>query len=121
MRGISGWAGKASFYVLLYWLAEVAFQEITMRASALLAVGCLTFAAAAFAAEDTSRTYAKPGCSERNANANDCIIQDGPPRRRFPGPENASPPATPAPAKGATGGNSSGGVTVLGGGEQGGR
>jgi hypothetical protein len=71
------------------------------------------FGSVAIAAEDTSRTYANPGCSERNANPNDCLIQDGPPRRTaFPPPEPPQAKPGPKPAPSGGGGN----VTILGGG-----
>jgi hypothetical protein len=91
-----------------------------MKALGLFAVLCAALAAPAFAAEDTSRTYAKPACSERNANPENCVIQDGPPRRMaFPTAEPPQPKPAPKPPTPAGGGN----VTILGGGNanQGGR
>ena len=78
-----------------------------MRALALAALCCLS-SGQALAAEDTSRSYAKQSCTERNANPNDCIIQNGPP------PRYAVPVAPPAPPKSTPAGASSNGVTILG-------
>ena len=82
-----------------------------MRALTISAVCCAAIAGAALAAEDTSRTYAKQSCSERNAHPESCVIQDGPPRRSAfgnPLPAAVPPKAAPATAVGT-------GVTVLGG------
>ena len=52
----------------------------------------LLAASAAYAAENESRTYSNPACTDRNAKPGDCVIQDGPPRRR--GQQETPPPAT---------------------------
>ncbi len=58
-------------------------------------------------AADGGRTYANPACSARDANPEDCVIQDGPPRRppipalrraHGSGAGGAAPPTTPPPS-----------------------
>jgi hypothetical protein len=48
-------------------------------------------ASAVYAADNESRTYSNPACTDRNAKPGDCVIQDGPPRRR------GQPEAPPTP------------------------
>jgi hypothetical protein len=82
-----------------------------MRHQIVFTVLAAMLGSAAFAAEDTSRTYANPSCSDRNANPDNCVIQNGPPRRTaFPPPEQ-KPPATKPPSQGNPG------VSILGGGD----
>lgn len=82
------------------------------RSIAAFGVLLLLGTTAAYSAENESRTYGNPSCSDRNAKPGDCVIQDGPPRRRG----QVDPPA--APPKAGTAGSTSGGVTVLGGEKQ---
>ena len=90
-----------------------------MRTPAMIAACWFALAAsAALAGEDTSRTYAKKSCTERNASPDDCIVQNGPPPPRFVGPAVVPTVPAPAPTKPAPGGSSSGPVTILGGGSQ---
>jgi hypothetical protein len=71
--------------------------------------GLLLIAAAAVNAADSgSRTYADPSCSDRNANPENCVVQDGGSRRGssvapVPGTEFKPPPtsATPSASAGA--------------------
>ncbi|HEX2830197.1 MAG TPA: hypothetical protein VHP37_27910 [Burkholderiales bacterium] len=93
-----------------------------MRNRIIFAALLAMLGSAALAAEDTSRTYGNASCTDRNANPDNCVIQDGPPRRRAFGEQSpqpkkptAPPTATPTPSGG--GGN----VTILGGPNQGGR
>jgi hypothetical protein len=86
-----------------------------MKIPAIVLAGAIAFATAAVhaASNDESRTYANPACSERNANPNDCVIQNGPPRRSAFGQN--SPPVKKGPdSKSGTGSESGNGVTVLG-------
>ena len=84
-----------------------------MRALIAAAV-LLGFAApAAYAAENTSRTYPNPACAERGAGAADCVIQDGPPRRSaFGNPPAVQPPPVSKPPQTPPAGS---GVSILGG------
>ncbi len=71
-----------------------------------------TFAAAllggaAFAADSGDRTSMPNACSERDVN---CVIPDGPPRRRGSSDANIVAPAT----NGSSSTSGSGGVTVIG-------
>lgn len=61
------------------------------------------------AAVSTDRTYANPACSERNANPENCVIQDGVAPRRPP--VSGTTPGSPGggvtpPAPAPDGGNS---------------
>lgn len=92
-----------------------------MRHRIIFAALVATLGSAAFAAEDTSRTYGNASCTDRNANPDNCVIQDGPPRRQAFGDQsppvqkpNVPPKAAPTPSGG-------GNVTILGGGNKGGR
>ena len=86
-----------------------------------LAAGLLStlLGSAAFAADDSSRTYGNPSCSARSANPNDCVIQDGPPRRGAFGPntppvdnnQGRPPVATQLPSGPGSGDS---GVTIIG-------
>ena len=81
-----------------------------MREKIVFAVLIAAFGSVAMAAEDTSRTYGNASCSERNANPDNCVIQDGPPRRTaFPPPEQKPPVQKPPPANP--------GLSILGGGD----
>jgi hypothetical protein len=87
-----------------------------MKALRVVVAGLLAIAASAVnAADDGSRTYANPSCSDRNANAADCVIQDGPPRRSAFGSATPASPTTPAapaqPSGAAAQGKSSGGTS----------
>ena len=82
------------------------------------AAALLGFAAPlASAAENTNRTYPNPACAERGANAADCVIQDGPPRRSAFGPLTppVKGPPTPTPTPVVPSGPSGSGVSILGG------
>jgi hypothetical protein len=81
-------------------------------------LAALLFVAAwpAYAADSGARTYQSASCTDRNANPDNCVIQDGPPRRSaFGNPPPVVQPTPPKPAQPPAGaaGNP---VTVLGGG-----
>ena len=57
----------------------------------------LVGATAASAADNESRTYSNPACTDRNAKPGDCVIQDGPPRRKG---QDTTQDTTPRPRDG---------------------
>ena len=73
-----------------------------------IALAAMAPSLSAHAADTGARTYGDPACSERTANPENCVVQDGPPRRppipalrRAPtGGGGATPPATSAPETG---------------------
>ena len=58
----------------------------------ILTAGAALMTSAAFGADSSDRTSPPAGCSERDVN---CVVQDGPPRRRG-GEAAPSKPAPPA-------------------------
>jgi hypothetical protein len=72
------------------------------------AVGGLMLVAGSstYAADNGSRTYPDPSCSDRNANSENCLVQDGPSRRGTTAqtPPAKGPSATPGTATGASAG-----------------
>lgn len=69
-----------------------------MKTLIALSGGLLLLAASAlYAADNESRTYSNPACSDRNAKPGDCVIQDGPPRRRG---QDTTQDQTPRPRDG---------------------
>jgi hypothetical protein len=88
----------------------------------IVALGSLLVLAAssAYAADSGSRTYADPSCTDRNANSENCLIQDGPARRGTAGgqtPTAKSPSSAPGAAAGASAGS---GISGSGSGASGG-
>jgi hypothetical protein len=70
-----------------------------MRTLIVAVAGLLVVCASPIHAADSgSRTYADPSCSDRNANAADCVVQDGPSRRASAGTPPAAQKDTATPA-----------------------
>jgi hypothetical protein len=95
-----------------------------MRTLIVAVAGLLVVCASPIHAADSgSRTYADPSCSDRNANSENCLVQDGPSRRGTAGtPPAAQDTSTPAskPAGAAAGkGVAAGGTNSSGSGTAG--
>ena len=67
-------------------------------------------AAAANAADSGARTYPNPSCSDRNANPENCLVQDGPSRRGSGGETPAPPETKDTPVSKLTGASAGKGV-----------
>jgi hypothetical protein len=94
-------------------------MQASIVAGALFAAFALSasLAVSVAVAGESDRTYPKAACTDRNANAADCVIQDGPPRRNAFGPN--TPPVqqpSPGPRPNVPSGQG-GGVSVLGAGK----
>jgi hypothetical protein len=86
-----------------------------MRTLIVAVAGLLAVAASStYAADSGSRTYADPSCSDRNANSENCVVQDGPPRRSAFGEPAADTKDPSTPASKPTGAAAGKGVPATG-------